>query len=172
MFLIWLRYFWPSNAICSSYVFFNTAIFSCSNSVLWKCRRKRNFVSYQHWRTSNRNMEAFRCGYCEYKCWQFSDLIHHMTHKHTQNEILIRKHKQNAYEVVRFPIISENDMKRRKLLIPNEDRCTITICDIDEDTVLPSAKIVKTDRDEKDTIADNEIQTSETEKNARNRLPN
>ena len=99
-------------------------------------------------------MEAFRCGYCEYKCGQLSDLIHHMTHTHTstQNEILIRKHKQNAYEVVRFPIISENEMKRRKLLIPNEDRCTITICDIDEDIVLPRAKKVKTDRDEKDTF--------------------
>ena len=108
-------------------------------------------------------MEAFRCGYCEYKCGKFSDLIYHMTHKHTQNEILIRKHKQNAYEVERFPIISENEMKRRKLLIPNEDRCTITICDIDEDTVLPSAKKVQTDRDEKDTITDNEIRTSEIE---------
>ena len=134
---VWVRYFWPSNAICSSYVFLNTAIFSCSNSALWKCRRKRNFVSYQHWRTSNRNMEAFRCGNCEYKCGQFSDLIHHMTHKHTQNEILIRKRKQNAYEVVRFPFISENEMKRRILLIPNEDRCTITICDIDETLSCP-----------------------------------
>ena len=57
-------------------------------------------------------MEAFRCGYCEYKCRQFSDIIHHMTHKYTQNEILIRKRKQNAYEVVRFPIIPENEMKR------------------------------------------------------------
>ena len=54
-------------------------------------------------------MEAFRCGYYEYKCGQFSDLIRHMTHKHTQNEILIRKRKQNAYEVVRFPIISDNE---------------------------------------------------------------
>ena len=52
-------------------------------------------------------------------------------------------------------------MKKGKLLIPNEDRCTITICDIDEDVVLPSAKKVKRDRDGKDTITDNEIQTSE-----------
>ena len=170
MFLIGLRYFWPSNAICSSYVFFNIAIFSCSNSVLWKCRWKRNFVSYQHWRTSNRNMEAFRCGHYAYKWGQFSDLIHHMTHKHTQNEILIRKRKQNAYEVVRFPIISDNEMKRGKLLILNEDRCTITICDIDEDIVLPSAKKVKTDRDEKDIITDNGIQKSEIEQ--RPKLPN
>ena len=50
-----------------------------------------------------------------------------MKHKHTQNEILIRKRKQNAYEVVRFPIIPENEMKKGKLLIPNEYRCTITI---------------------------------------------
>ena len=102
-------------------------------------------------------MEAFRCGYCEYKCGQFSDLIHPMTIKHTQNEILIRKRKQNTYEVVRFPIIPENEMKKGKLLKPNEDRCTITICDIDDDIVLPSAKNRKTDRDEKDTITDNEI---------------
>ena len=88
-------------------------------------------------------MGAFRCGYCEYKCGQFSDLIHHVTYQHTQNEIVIWKRKQNAYEVVRFPIIPENEMKNDKLLIPNEDRCTITICDIDEDIVLPSAKKVK-----------------------------
>ena len=48
-------------------------------------------------------------------------------------------------------------MKKGKLLIPNEDRCTITICNIDEDIVLPSAKKVKTDRHEKDTFTDNEI---------------
>ena len=92
-------------------------------------------------------MEAFRCEYCEYKCGQFSDRIHYMTHKHTQNEILIQKRKQNAYEVVRFPIIPENEMKKGKLLIPS----IITICNIDEDIVLSSAKKVKTDRDEKDT---------------------
>ena len=86
-----------------------------------------------------------------------------MTHKHTQNEILIRKRKENAYEVVICPIIPENEMKKGKLLIPNDDRCAITICDIDEDIVLLSAKKVKTDRDEKDTITDNEIQTSEIE---------
>ena len=86
-----------------------------------------------------------------------------MTHKHTQNEILIRKRKQNAYEVVRFPIISDNEMKRGKVLIPNEDRCTITILEIDEDIVLPSAKKVKADRDEKDIITDNKIQKSEIE---------
>ena len=44
-----------------------------------------------------------------------------MTHKHTQNEILIQKRKQNAYEVVRFPIIAEKKMKRGKLIIPNEE---------------------------------------------------
>ena len=102
-------------------------------------------------------MEAFRCGYCEYKCGQFCDLIHHMTIKHTQNEILIRKRKQNTYEVVRFLILPENEMKKGQLLILNEDRCTITICDIDENIVLPSAKKVKTGRDEKDIITDNEI---------------
>ena len=54
-------------------------------------------------------------------------------------------------------------MKLGKLPIPNEDRCTITICDMDEDIVLPSAKKVKTDRDEMDIITDIEIQTSEIE---------
>ena len=38
-----------------------------------------------------------------------------MTHKHTQNEILIQKRKQNAYEVVRFPIIAEKKMKRGEI---------------------------------------------------------
>ena len=42
-----------------------------------------------------------------------------------------------------FPIIPENEMKKGKLLIPNGDRCTITISDIDEDIVLPSAKKVR-----------------------------
>ena len=50
---------------------------------------------------------------------------------------------------MRFPIIPEKEMKKGKLLIPNEDMCTITICNIDEDIVLPSAKKVKTDRHEK-----------------------
>ena len=63
MFWIWLLYFRPRNAICSSYVFLNIAIFSCSNSSLWKFRTKWNFISFQHWRTCNRNIEAFRCGY-------------------------------------------------------------------------------------------------------------
>ena len=93
-------------------------------------KKKFCFISKFTTRTSNRNMETFRCGYCEYKCGQLSDLILHITHKHAQNRI--RKRKQNAYEVVRFPIIPENEMKKGNLLIQNEDRCTITICDIDE----------------------------------------
>ena len=43
---------------------------------------------------------------------------------------------------MRFHIFPKNEMKRGKLLIPNEDRCTVTICDIDEDIVLSSAKKV------------------------------
>ena len=64
---------------------------------------------------------------------------------------------------MRFPILPENEMKKGKWLIPNENKCTITICNIDEDIVLPSAKKVKKHRDEKDTTTDNEIQTSEIE---------
>ena len=46
-------------------------------------------------------------------------------------------------------------MKKGKLLIPNEDRCTTTIFDFDEGIVLSSTKKVKTGRNEKDTITDN-----------------
>ena len=95
-------------------------------------------------------MAEFKCGYCVYSTELFESIIGYAVNIHKDKEISYlkrKKHSKTQLNPIQFPITPANEYLNGKIIIPNKDKCTVSIVSNLEDiNCKPNKKLKKSNK--------------------------